>query len=57
MGQELLISAVALRLNLAKSTLEGWGRRAKHSHGKTVPGAGSVFELEAEISKLRKGLI
>ena len=54
--QGLSISMAAKRLNLAKSTLAGWVRKAKNSKITTMPGARSVAELEAEVSKLRREL-
>ena len=53
--QGLSQEAAAKRLSLPKGTLANWVVAAKRG-GSATPGARTVPELEAEISKLRKEL-
>ncbi|CUI06329.1 InterPro IPR002514 COGs COG2963 [Janthinobacterium sp. CG23_2] len=54
--QGLTLDDAALRLTIPKGTLANWVAAARHSTSpKVAPGSRTVPELEAEVTKLRKG--
>jgi transposase len=56
LDQGLSEREAAKRLSMPKGTLSNWVRDAKGGKAVAAPGARSVPELEAEVSKLRKDL-